>query len=54
MLQEIRVHDPDYNATYAEPFKLWLLGTPLIKKKAEHYSPNQMEMIRRLCHADWV
>lgn len=54
IMQKMRAYEPHFNATYAEPYKLWLLRTPLIKKKGIEHNPEQMRRALQLADAPWI
>lgn len=47
IIQQMGAENPRYNAPYNDPYKMWLLGAPLIKKRAWQYGPAEMSKVLR-------
>lgn len=46
-LQIAGAADPRYNAPYNDPYRAWLLGSPLVKKRAWQYAPAEMLRLQK-------
>ncbi|AYO85861.1 hypothetical protein EBB05_02710 [Methylobacterium brachiatum] len=50
-LQKECSDDPRYNAPYNNPYEIALMGSPLMKKRAQDYNPANANLAREFCNS---